>query len=126
MISFLYHLFNIRDCPEEGVYLLRDYRVSEASQAVHPGGNPISHSTHSGFREPEAPERISSPGRESRFPAPGGRVAFFASFAVGVGNIRATPARVSRGFVWSPRSRVYPCPLQSVAVIVGKIWFAAA
>ena len=87
LLSLLYHLFNIRDCPEEGVYLLRDYRVSEASQAVHPGGNPISHSTHRGFREPETPERISSPERESRFPAPGGRVAFFASFAVGVGNI---------------------------------------
>jgi len=31
---------------------LGDYSVSEAAQSVHPGGNPISHSTHVGFREP--------------------------------------------------------------------------
>jgi hypothetical protein len=39
---------------ESGEHLrdLRDDGVSEASKAVHPGGYPISHSTHVGFREP--------------------------------------------------------------------------
>ena len=31
---------------------LRDDRVAEASQTVHPSGNPMSHSTHVGFSEP--------------------------------------------------------------------------
>ena len=33
---------------------LRDDRVAEASQAVHPAGNPMSHSTHVGFSAPPA------------------------------------------------------------------------
>lgn len=33
---------------------LRDDRVAEAMQAVHPSGNPMSHSTHVGFSEPPA------------------------------------------------------------------------
>ncbi len=31
---------------------LRDYGVSKGSKAVHPGGNPISHSTQLGFNAP--------------------------------------------------------------------------
>jgi hypothetical protein len=31
---------------------LRDDRISEGSQTVHPSGNPISHSTHVGFSAP--------------------------------------------------------------------------
>jgi hypothetical protein len=33
---------------------LRDDRVAEASQTVHPRGNPMSHSTHVGFNAPPA------------------------------------------------------------------------
>jgi hypothetical protein len=33
---------------------LRDDRVPEASQTVHPSGNPMSHSTHVGFNAPPA------------------------------------------------------------------------
>jgi len=33
---------------------LRDDGISEASKAVHPSGNPMSHSTHVGFNEPLA------------------------------------------------------------------------
>ena len=33
---------------------LRDDRVSDSPKSVHPGGNPISHSTHAGFSEPPA------------------------------------------------------------------------
>ncbi|MFA5137441.1 MAG: hypothetical protein WC489_08690, partial [Patescibacteria group bacterium] len=73
-----------RDRFEDREDLLRDDGVAEADKAVHSGGNPISHSTHVGFNCPEVPERIRSPGSESQFPAAGGRVAFFASFAVGV------------------------------------------
>jgi hypothetical protein len=43
------------DRPPDFFNDLRDDGISETSKAVHPAGNPISHSTHSGFREP--PER---------------------------------------------------------------------
>jgi|BioPla2DNA2_1021312.scaffolds.fasta_scaffold24695_3 hypothetical protein len=46
MIGLLY----LCDCLEDGIDLLRDYCVSEASQSVHPGGNPINHSTNAGFK----------------------------------------------------------------------------
>jgi hypothetical protein len=49
-VSVLYHLFNFCDCLEDRIDLLRYYRVSETSQSVHPMGNPISHSTNSGFK----------------------------------------------------------------------------
>ena len=49
-LPVFYHHFNFCDCLEDGVDLLRHYRVSEASQSVHPMGNPISHSTNSGFK----------------------------------------------------------------------------
>lgn len=39
---------------ENRVGLLWDYGISEALDSVHPIGNPISHSTHSGFRRPPA------------------------------------------------------------------------
>lgn len=41
---------------------LRHYGVSEASQSVHPVGNPMSHSTHFGFGTP--PNRV---GRSSSY-----------------------------------------------------------
>src|SRR5215831_10516346 len=43
---------------------LGDYGVAEASQSVHPVGNPMSHSTHVGFRlPPTAVLRLSPPSR---------------------------------------------------------------
>jgi hypothetical protein len=40
------------DCFADDLDDLRDDGVSEGSKAVHPRGNPMSHSTHGGFREP--------------------------------------------------------------------------
>ena len=37
------------------IKLLGDYGVSEAFKSVHPGGNPMSHSTHVGFSWPPLP-----------------------------------------------------------------------
>lgn len=42
------------DCSPDDFDDLRDDGVSEGSKAVHPGGNPISHSTHVGFNVPPA------------------------------------------------------------------------
>jgi hypothetical protein len=38
---------------EDGVRLLGDNGVSKCAQSVHPLGNPISQTTHSGFNAPE-------------------------------------------------------------------------
>src|SRR6185503_3699677 len=35
---------------------LRDYGVSELLKSVHPAGNPMSHSTHVGFKLPISPD----------------------------------------------------------------------
>jgi hypothetical protein len=43
----------------EAAYFFRDFRddgVAKALKAVHPIGNPISHSTHSGFNRPPGSE----------------------------------------------------------------------
>jgi hypothetical protein len=40
------------DCAADDFRDLRDDRVTEGVQAVHPRGNPMSHSTHVGFNEP--------------------------------------------------------------------------
>ena len=40
---------------------LRDDRVAEAPQSVHPSGNPMSHSTHVGFSCPVLPGSITTP-----------------------------------------------------------------
>ena len=45
-------LFRLHDCPSDFFDNLRDNGISETPQAVHPTGNPISHSTHDGFRLP--------------------------------------------------------------------------
>ena len=50
---------------------LRDKRVSQASQTVHPSGNPISHSTHVGFNEPLVPDAATA--SESSFERAGSR-----------------------------------------------------
>src|SRR5262245_33207425 len=40
------------DPPRDPFRDLRDDRVAEPSKAVHPSGNPMSHSTHVGFNVP--------------------------------------------------------------------------
>jgi len=60
---------------------LRDDGVAEASQSVHPSGNPMSHSTHVGFSCPPAAVcKLSPPSRPCR-PGP------VAAFACGVGTV---------------------------------------
>jgi hypothetical protein len=63
--------FDFRDGFEERVGLLRDDGISEGSKAVHPRGNPMSHSTHVGFNAPVASRAIavarSSPPLAGRF-----------------------------------------------------------
>src|SRR5262245_48532619 len=41
-------------CPPDQLGDLGDDGVSECSKSVHPAANPISHSTHVGFRAPPA------------------------------------------------------------------------
>jgi hypothetical protein len=52
-------IFSRHDRPPDHFDDLRDDGVSEASQAVHSGGNPMSHSTHVGFNVPIPSERTS-------------------------------------------------------------------
>jgi hypothetical protein len=40
------------DANREGFRDRRDDGIAEASDAVHPMGNPMSHSTHAGFNSP--------------------------------------------------------------------------
>jgi len=44
--------FKFHNCPANYFRDLRDDRVSQALETVHPSGNPISHSTHVGFNAP--------------------------------------------------------------------------
>jgi hypothetical protein len=46
--------FNVCDCFEDLVDLLRDNGISEALKAVHSSGKPINHSTQVGFNNPPA------------------------------------------------------------------------
>jgi hypothetical protein len=71
---------------------LRDYGVSEGLKSVHPSGNPMSHSTHRGFKVP-SPELRTSGWLPSIFCIfePGRPAA--SSFAVGVGHIFTATAR---------------------------------
>jgi hypothetical protein len=46
--------FRLEDCAADDFGDLRDDGVSEGSKAVHPRGNPMSHSTHVGFSAPPA------------------------------------------------------------------------
>ena len=43
------------EAPADDFRDLRDDGVAEGGKAVHSGGNPISHSTHVGFRFPPSP-----------------------------------------------------------------------
>jgi hypothetical protein len=87
----------VEDAPPDPLGDLRDERVAERGEALHPIGNPISHSTHSGFRCPRgprlrarewtAPESVCRP---RLFAGPGAEeYPFRASVAVGVGQVRA-------------------------------------
>jgi hypothetical protein len=69
---------------------LRDDGVAEASKAVHPRGNPMSHSTHVGFRLPPA---TAFSGKLFRWCWLGPPL-LLASCTVGVGNIAAAVARL--------------------------------
>jgi hypothetical protein len=53
-------------CGEDAKRYFRDDRVAKGSEAVHPAGNPISHSTHSGFGKP-VPERPATISRSHTF-----------------------------------------------------------
>ena len=54
---FLY----LHNCPPEFFDDLRHNGISEGSNSVHPAGNPMSHSTNSGFNWPPAASDSSSP-----------------------------------------------------------------
>jgi hypothetical protein len=56
------------DHPADDLGALRDDRVAEGPQSVHPAGNPISHSTHVGFSGPEVTSlRSMEPSRPGGF-----------------------------------------------------------
>jgi hypothetical protein len=42
----------LEELPADDFDDLRDDGISEGSKAVHPSGNPMSHSTHVGFNAP--------------------------------------------------------------------------
>jgi hypothetical protein len=69
---------------------LRDDGVAEASKAVHPRGNPMSHSTHVGFRLPPA---TAFSGKLFRWCWLGPPL-LLASCTVGVGHIATIVARL--------------------------------
>jgi len=48
----VFFFFEGEDCPPDFLDDLRDDGVTEGSKAVHMSGNPMSHSTHVGFRLP--------------------------------------------------------------------------
>ncbi len=52
--SLVLSLRRLNYCSPDDFDDLRDDRVPEASQTVHPSGNPMSHSTHVGFNAPPA------------------------------------------------------------------------
>jgi hypothetical protein len=84
---------------------LRDDGISEGFKSVHPSGNPISHSTHVGFREP--PTRLDIVG--SFRVASLGAFVSFARCAVGVGHRRCSTNCVCSGrFVGPPIRRTAP------------------
>jgi len=63
---------------------LRDDRVAQPSQTVHPSGYPMSHSTHVGFSAPPTAALSGSELRENWLGPP----LFEASCVVGVGHSR--------------------------------------
>ncbi len=108
------------DCsPADGLCPRRADGVSEGSKAVCPVGNPISHSTHTGFSCPYVPESRSCPGIESRPFCEGGSVEFLASCAVGVAHSFTAACRFGEP---SPCS---PAPVAQEAVGAGQYLTAA-
>ena len=80
---------------------LRDDRVAESPQSVHPSGNPMSHSTHAGFR---APPTAAFSGRLLRSICDGGPL-LEASCVVGVGHQRtASPKLLPKPLPLMPRA----------------------
>lgn len=75
-------VYGVEDAPGE----LGDNGVAESSNSVHPVGYPIIHSTNRGLIRPVIPLRKNSPANPSLSACDAGSVAFFASFAVGVGS----------------------------------------
>jgi hypothetical protein len=84
--------FRFEDGPPDDFNDLRYDGVAEASQAVHPSGNPMSHSTHVGFSEPPA---TALSGKLFRWYWLGPPL-FDASCVVGVGHIAGTFPCLSR------------------------------
>jgi hypothetical protein len=75
---------------------LRDDRVPEASQTVHPSGNPMSHSTHVGFNAPPAGDGSTARPNKQFAGALPMLVPSFQSRLVGVGHIAGTLPCLSR------------------------------
>ncbi|WP_288063596.1 hypothetical protein, partial [Herbaspirillum sp.] len=53
-------VFCFKYCAPDHFGDLRDNGISEGFKSVHPSGNPMSHSTHVGFREPCCPRHVSA------------------------------------------------------------------
>tara|TARA_R100001082_G_scaffold2862_1_gene2496 strand:- start:504 stop:908 length:405 start_codon:yes stop_codon:yes gene_type:complete len=88
----------MQETAESDLGLLRDDGVPEASQTVHPTGNPISHSTHAGFNCPVCPRRATTVSRFGFF-ASGLTVAAIAEQERGVGQDKNPPSLVGRSNV---------------------------
>ena len=89
-----------QDSPPDFLDILGDDCATEGAQSVHPIGNPISHSTHVGFRAPPAPDvTVSFNGREFRVIV--SRLAFedFQSRDVGVGHRPSATSTAPRSVV---------------------------
>ena len=90
---------------------MRDDRVAEAMQAVHPSGNPMSHSTHVGFREPLGSSRSTASqsvlsGLLPRAISVSDLAPPFQSRDAGVGHRRLAAASPFRGLVTSKLPRL--------------------
>lgn len=107
------------DCAANVLRDLRDDRVAESPQSVHPSGNPMSHSTHVGFNVPPTisfrrkPPSLAGGFEYAGPPDP--------SEAFGVGNIFTAVG--SDGF---PLAKHFGALLPSVALGVGHIRTAPA